>query len=74
MPAWQKRGSGLYWQEKDKEGFNPITGEKVLTVRYCLKRDMELPMKDDYSRFICGIVEQDHAATATSDRNRANEK
>jgi len=24
LPSWQKRGVGLYWEEYQKEGYNPI--------------------------------------------------
>ena len=30
LPAWQKRGIGLYWTEIEKEGFNPKTQEKTM--------------------------------------------
>ena len=29
LPAWQKRGFGVYFQTALKEGFNPQTGETV---------------------------------------------
>ncbi|MCU0535998.1 MAG: hypothetical protein MUD14_19085 [Hydrococcus sp. Prado102] len=52
LPAWQKRGIGLYWENSQKEGYNPVTGETVLTERSRVRRDLELPMKDEYDRFI----------------------
>lgn len=58
LPNWQKRGSGLYWEEHDKEGFNPVTGEKVVAKRRRIKRDLDLPMKENYSEFIAAIVER----------------
>ena len=58
LPNWQKRGSGLYWEEHDKEGFNPMTGEKIVATRRRIKRDLDLPMKDEYSQFIAAIVER----------------
>ncbi len=59
LPNWQKRGVGLYWESYEKEGVNQKTKEKVITYRRRLKYDYELPMKDDYSRFIGGILEKD---------------
>ena len=61
LPGWQKRGMGLYWDDYEKEGFNPKTGEKVLATRRQIKRDLELPMKDAYSdfiRLIAGFISQ----------------
>lgn len=52
LPSWQKRGMGLYWEEYQKEGYNPVKDETVLTTRRRIKRELHLPMKDDYSQFI----------------------
>jgi tRNA(His) 5'-end guanylyltransferase len=56
LPNWQKRGVGLYWEEYQKQGFNPITGETVPALRRRIKRDIDLPMKDEYSKFIFEVV------------------
>jgi tRNA(His) 5'-end guanylyltransferase len=52
LPNWQKRGVGLYWEEFQKEGYNPVKDETVFTTRRRIKRELDLPMKDDYSEFI----------------------
>ena len=52
LPLWQKRGSGLYWEEYDRPAENPLTGEKVIARRRRVRHDLELPMKDDYSALI----------------------
>lgn len=52
LPAWQKRGVGLYWEEYDKLGQNPVTGESVLTKRRRVKYDLNLPMKENYRDFL----------------------
>ena len=52
IPSWQKRGTGLYWESYEKEGFNPKKQEKVTTDRSRLKVDYELPLGDDYGDFI----------------------
>ncbi|MEL6458623.1 MAG: tRNA(His) guanylyltransferase Thg1 family protein [Cyanobacteria bacterium J06621_15] len=52
LPNWQKRGVGLYWEEYEKEGYNPVKNETVFTMRRRIKRELDLPMKDDYSEFI----------------------
>jgi len=56
LPLWQKRGVGLYWEMYEKEAQNPKTGEKVTSTRRRIKRDFELPMKDDYSEFIQNLM------------------
>ncbi len=57
LPAWQKRGIGLYWVEVKKAGFNPKTNEPVESKRRTLKIDFELPMRDEYSSFIANLLE-----------------
>ena len=52
LPLWQKRGSGLYWEEFERPAENPVTGEKVVARRRRVRHDLELPMKDDYSAFL----------------------
>ena len=52
LPLWQKRGTGLYWETYEKEAVNKLTGEKVTATRRRIKVDYELPMRDDYSKFI----------------------
>ncbi|BAY21079.1 tRNAHis guanylyltransferase family protein [Calothrix sp. NIES-2100] len=56
LPNWQKRGIGIYWEAYEKPGFNPIKGELVPALRRRIKRDFELPMKDEYSQFIAALI------------------
>jgi tRNA(His) 5'-end guanylyltransferase len=56
LPAWQKRGSGLYWEEYERPGENPITGERVLVRRRRIRRDLELPLKDAYAAFLRSLM------------------
>lgn len=52
LPSWQKRGSGLYWEMYQREATNRQTGEPVLATRRRVKRELELPMKQEYADFI----------------------
>jgi tRNA(His) 5'-end guanylyltransferase len=56
LPNWQKRGIGLYWESYEKSALNPSTGEHVSAIRRRIKRDLELPMKDDYGHFILELL------------------
>jgi len=56
LPNWQKRGVGVYWRTFEKKGFNPKTSESVLAVRNTMKVGFDLPMKDQYSEFIRGLI------------------
>ena len=48
LPDWQKRGVGIYREKIEKEGYNPITNEKVMTTRKQLFVDGHL----FYSQFL----------------------
>jgi tRNA(His) guanylyltransferase len=61
LPNWQKRGVGLYWQEYQKIGRNPITNEDTIATRSRIYRNLELPMKDDYSEFIGNLIQNNVA-------------
>ncbi len=52
VPNWQKRGIGLYWEEYQKDSLNPQTGAAVTTTRRRIKRDQELPMREEYSEYV----------------------
>ena len=52
LPAWQRRGTGLYWERYERDAVNPRTGEVVHALRRRIKVDFELPMKDDYEAFV----------------------
>jgi tRNA(His) guanylyltransferase len=58
LPAWQKRGSGLYWQGYERPGVNPVTGERVVARRRRICHDLELPTSDAYSAFLRGLIER----------------
>lgn len=57
VPRWQKRGVGLYWEEYEKAALNPVTNEPVTARRRRVKREEELPMKDEYDRLIRSLLE-----------------
>ena len=52
LPSWQKRGIGVYWEPVEKQGFNSITGKTETATRRTLKVDQELPLREEYAKFI----------------------
>jgi tRNA(His) 5'-end guanylyltransferase len=56
LPAWQKRGVGLYWEVYEKPGRDPRTGEHVGTTRRRIRVDTALPAQEAYSAFITGLL------------------
>lgn len=51
IPAWQKRGIGVYWGTYEKTGTD-LQGVRHTALRRCLKTDFDLPRGDDYAEFI----------------------
>ena len=58
LPAWQKRGTGLYWEDYEKESIDPRNQTPCVTTRRRIKRNLELPMGDAYSQFIIELIKQ----------------
>jgi tRNA(His) guanylyltransferase len=56
LPSWQRRGSGLCWEEYERTGENPVTGERGVARRRRIRRDGELPLKDAYSTFLRNLM------------------
>lgn len=56
LPMWQKRGSGLYWEEYERPAENPKTGEKLTARRRRVRHELVLPMKDEYSAFLLNLL------------------
>ncbi len=57
LPTWQRRGIGLYWEEYEKEGYNPIHKQAVVVKRRQINFDRELPMKEAYAELIGSILD-----------------
>jgi tRNA(His) guanylyltransferase len=56
IPAWQKRGIGLSWQEYEKQGVDPRTGTETTAIRRRLHVDDELPAKDEYHALVAAAI------------------
>jgi tRNA(His) 5'-end guanylyltransferase len=56
LPNWQKRGSGLLWENYDREAIYPITGEKVTARRRRVKWELELLMREEYAEYVAKLI------------------
>lgn len=52
VPVWQRRGLGFWWENYEKDGLNPKTGQKVKAIRRRVKVELELPMKEVYRELV----------------------
>lgn len=57
LPAWQRRGAGVYWERYLKTGYDPVRQVETTATRRRVVVDLELPMKDAYGAFIGGILD-----------------
>jgi tRNA(His) 5'-end guanylyltransferase len=58
LPAWQKRGVGIYFKNVEKQGYNPKSQEQIATQRRELFVDYELPMKEAYNQFVLDRLDE----------------
>jgi tRNA(His) 5'-end guanylyltransferase len=58
VPAWQKRGIGVLWEDEPHVGENPKTGAPVTTTRRRAVVSYDLPMKTEFDDLVRGIVER----------------
>ena len=56
LPLWQRRGSGISWEQYEKEGEDPRSGRKVSTLRRRLRVDESLPMKEEYDAYVLDLM------------------
>jgi tRNA(His) guanylyltransferase len=56
LPAWQKRGVGLWWESALKEGYNPVSGQTVAALRRELHEEYELPLREEYAKFLTDLL------------------
>ncbi len=61
LPAWQKRGIGVYWGTVEKEGYNPISKTKLLVSRRELRLEYELPHGENFDRLLLSFMEASEA-------------
>jgi len=59
LPSWQRCGCGLYWEEHEKVGFNPVSQQSVVARRRRVTQNLELPVHDAYSEFLQLMIERD---------------
>lgn len=52
LPAWQRRGVGVIWEDYEKPSSDPRDGSPVAANRRRLHVEVDLPMKDAYEDFI----------------------
>jgi tRNA(His) guanylyltransferase len=56
IPAWQRRGTGRYWQSSENPGLDPRTAQATTAIRRSLHVEDQLPVKDDYRALIAAAI------------------
>jgi tRNA(His) guanylyltransferase len=57
LPVWQRRGTGIYWEQFEKQGTNPISGAVATAVRRRVKVDESIPKAEEYDVFIRSLMD-----------------
>lgn len=57
VPAWQRRGVGLWWETYERAGFDPVRQVEVTATRRRVRVERELPMKDEYRSLIGRLLQ-----------------
>lgn len=52
LPSWQKRGVGLWKEQYEKEGYNPVKQQTEKAVRMEIKVEYELPLGEEYADLV----------------------
>lgn len=52
VPIWQYNGTAFYYQNKEINGYNPVTGETVKTMRNVLSENEALKCGEGYRMFL----------------------
>jgi tRNA(His) guanylyltransferase len=68
LSAWQKRGTGLWWEAIPHAGRNPVTGEAAAVTRRRVREDRELPAGDAYAALVGGLLAGADAGTTPAGR------
>jgi tRNA(His) guanylyltransferase len=52
LPAWQRRGIGLWWSSTMRDGFDPVRQVPVQTRRRSVHVERDLPMRNEYRALV----------------------
>ncbi|MHC4984124.1 MAG: DNA polymerase IV [Planctomycetota bacterium] len=66
LPAWQRRGIGLYWESYEKPGFDPKARREVIAMRHRVRVDDDLPAAEDYARLVRRVAKAGPGAASTA--------
>jgi tRNA(His) 5'-end guanylyltransferase len=56
VPAWQRRGVGLWWETYERPGYDPVREVAVTATRRRIRVERELPMKESYREFLARLI------------------
>lgn len=56
LPAWQRRGLGLWWENYGRSGYDPVRRIPVTATRRRVRTERDLPMRDDYRELIGRLI------------------
>jgi tRNA(His) guanylyltransferase len=57
LPTWQRAGIGLWWQQHDHPGYDPIRRTEVVTARRRIHTERNLPTQQAYRNLIARLAQ-----------------
>ena len=57
LPTWQRRGIGLYREQYEKEGVNPVTGARRMALRGRVWVELDLPHGRGHAALVADLLE-----------------
>jgi tRNA(His) guanylyltransferase len=57
LPAWQRRGTAVFWRNVEQEGRNSKTGKTVRSTRRRVFVDEDLPRGKAFDALVAGILQ-----------------
>lgn len=55
-PSWQKRGVALFWEDYEKVGVDPRTGDEKTALRRRIGSDLDLPVGDEWIEYLREVI------------------
>jgi len=56
LPGWQRYGVGLWWEDYEKPGYNPVENKQVTAIRRGIRVEKSLPYGHEYAAFIQNLI------------------
>ena len=50
---------GVFWDDAEKVGYNPVTKQEIKAIRRALNVNYELPLGEEYANYVISFLRQE---------------